>query len=457
MRNEALDHAATSLPAALDRLKDLLRIPSISTDPAYRENCAQAADWLVADLASMGFDASVRETPGHPMVVAHHDGPGPHILFYGHYDVQPVDPLELWDTDPFDPVEIEGDLGPALRARGASDDKGQVMTFLEACRSWKAVSGTLPCKITVFLEGEEESGSPSLVPFMETNKEELSADLVLICDTALFGDNTPAIVTQLRGLLGEEFTIHGPKLDLHSGFFGGAAMNPGRVLAKILASLHDDAGRITVPGFYDGVPELPAELKAQWDGLDFDPTEFLGAVGLADPAGEDGRSVLEMVWSRPTCEINGLDCGYTGDGFKTVLPAQARAKISFRLVADQDPHEIRKSFRAMVEGMIPKDCRVEWIGHGASKASQMVTDHPAFELSRQALSDEWGVEAAFIGCGGSIPIAGHFQRILDMNSMLIGFGRENDAIHSPNEKYDLRSFEKGIRSWIRIMDKISQG
>lgn len=443
--------------AKLNHLKDLLKIKSISTDPAFAVDCDAAADWLVSDLQSIGFDASKRQTPGHPMVVAHHDGPGPHILFYGHYDVQPVDPIALWESDPFDPQIIEADLGPALRARGSSDDKGQIMTFVEACRSWKSVHGTLPCKITVFLEGEEESSSPSLVPFMEANKDELSADLVLICDTTLFGDNTPAIVTQLRGLLGEEFTIHGPKMDLHSGFFGGAAMNPGRVLAKIIASLHDDAGRITIPGFYDDVESPSPEVLDQWNRLDFNTADFLGAVGLSEPAGETSKSVLEMIWSRPTCEVNGMECGYTGEGFKTVLPAQASAKVSFRLVPGQDPHKIRDSFRKMVEGMIPKDCSVEWIGHGTSRASQMATDHPAFESARAALSDEWGVEAAFIGCGGSIPIAGHFQNILGLNSMLIGFGRENDAIHSPNEKYDLRSFQKGMRSWVRILDKISRG
>ena len=297
------------LPAATDRLLDLLRIPSISTDPAYKADCDKAADWLVADLQNIGFNASRRPTSGHPMVVAHSGGPGPHILFYGHYDVQPVDPLDLWDSAPFDPQIEDTAKGKVIRGRGSSDDKGQLMTFVEACRAWKEVHGTLPANITIFFEGEEESGSPSLTPFMTENAAELTADVALICDTGLYGDSTPAIITQLRGLLGEELTVEGPSLDLHSGMYGGIAMNPARVLAKIIASLHDDNGRITVPDFYDGVPELSNELAASWDDLKFDDAHFLGEVGLSKPAGELGRRPLEMIWSRPTCEVNGMWSG----------------------------------------------------------------------------------------------------------------------------------------------------
>ncbi|MGB0904634.1 MAG: M20/M25/M40 family metallo-hydrolase, partial [Mangrovicoccus sp.] len=262
-----LDQIDSDLDAALERLMALLRIPSISTDPAHKADCDTAADWLVADLQVLGFEASKRTTPGHPMVVAHCEGDGPHLLFYGHYDVQPVDPLELWDRDPFDPAIEETPKGRVLRGRGSSDDKGQLMTFVEACRAWKAVHGNLPGKITIFFEGEEESGSPSLIPFMKENADELKADVALICDTGLFRDTVPAIVTQLRGLLGEEVTITGPSKDLHSGMFGGLAMNPARVLSRIIASLHDDTGRVTVPGFYDGVPPLPGDLRAEVDGL----------------------------------------------------------------------------------------------------------------------------------------------------------------------------------------------
>ena len=449
-----LAHIDAHIEIATANLFDLLSIPSISTDPNFKINCDQAADWLVRDLTSIGFDASKRTTPGHPMVLAHAGALGPHLMFYGHYDVQPVDPLNLWTHPPFEPVLEPGDLGPVIRARGSSDDKGQLMTFVEACRAWKAVHGTLPGKISLFFEGEEESGSPSLVPFMTENSAELTADIAIICDTGLFGNDTPGIVTRLRGMLGEELTITGPSKDLHSGMYGGVAVNPARVLAKIISNLHDAAGRITIPGFYDGVPELSPEIIEQWDSLNFDSASFLDQVGLSELAGEQGRTALEMVWSRPTCEVNGLWSGYTGAGFKTVLPSQASAKISFRLVGQQDPNKIRDSFRATVQSMLPPDCSVEFKGHGTSAGSEMAIENSAFEAARVALSDEWPESAAFVGCGGSIPIAGHFKTILGMDAMLIGFARDNDAIHSPNEKYDLRSFHKGIRSWARILHKL---
>ena len=442
------------LPAALDRLMALLRIPSISTDPAYKADCARAADWLVDDLRSLGFEASARPTPGHPMVVAHGGSGGPHLLFYGHYDVQPVDPLSLWHRDPFDPAIEDGPKGRLIRARGASDDKGQLMTFLEALRAWKAEHGTLPCRLTIFLEGEEESGSPSLIPFLRQNREELTCDIAMICDTGLFESTVPAIVTMLRGLLGEEFTIRGPSKDLHSGMYGGAAINPIRVLTRILGGLHDAQGRVQVPHFYDDVDELPEAIRAQWQGLAFDHASFLGGVGLSVPAGEADRTPLEMIWSRPTAEINGIWGGYTGDGFKTVLPSEAHAKVSFRLVSRQNPDALRPHFRSWVEAQLPPDCSIEWHGHGASPAGTMEIGHPAFEATRAALTDEWGRAAAYVGCGGSIPIAGYFKTELGMDAMLVGFGRDDDQIHSPNEKYDVESFHKGIRSWARILDRL---
>jgi acetylornithine deacetylase/succinyl-diaminopimelate desuccinylase-like protein len=444
------------LPQALSRLQSLLRIPSISTDPAYKDSCDAAADWLVKDLESLGFAASKRATPGHPMVVAHSRDTGPHLLFYGHYDVQPVDPVSLWAHDPFDPQIEDTPAGKVIRGRGASDDKGQLMTFIEACRAWKTVHGSLPARITMFFEGEEESGSPSLVPFMKDNAAELTADVALICDTGLFADKVPTIITQLRGLLGEEITITGPDKDLHSGMFGGAAINPIRVLTRILASLHDDTGRVTVPDFYDGVPEPDAAVKAGWQSLGFDHAGFLGGVGLSELAGEQGRNALEQLWSRPTCEINGIIGGYTGDGFKTVLPSQAHAKVSFRLVGHQDPHAIRRNFRKLVQDMLPPDCTVSFKDHGASPASQMDISGPSFEKARGALSREWGVEATYTGAGGSIPVAGYFKTHLGMDAMLIGFAKDDDQIHSPNEKYDLDSFQKGIRSWARILSALSQ-
>lgn len=451
-----LSHIDAELPKATDRLLELLRIPSISTDPAHKADCDAAADWLVRDLQGLGVNAGKRPTPGHPMVVGHADGDGPHVMFYGHYDVQPVDPLDLWDRPPFVPALEETDTGRVIRGRGASDDKGQLMTFIEACRAWKAVHGSLPARISFFFEGEEESGSPSLIPFMKENADELKADLALICDTGLFGDSTPAIMTSLRGLLGEELTITGPDKDLHSGMYGGLAMNPIRVLSRIIAALHDDQGRVTIPGFYDGVPDLDAEIARQWGNLDFDDKAFLGAVGLSEPAGETDRTPLEQLWSRPTCEVNGIWGGYTGDGFKTVLPSKAHAKISFRLVGQQDPLAIRAAFRRMVQEMLPPDCEVSFEDHGASPGSQMATDNPAFQKARKALSDEWPNPAAYVGCGGSIPIAGYFKDILDMDAMLIGFAKDDDQIHSPNEKYDLESFHKGIRSWARILAELAK-
>lgn len=442
------------LPQSVERLMGLLRIPSISTDPAYKADCARAAEWLAEDLRGLGFDAASRPTPGHPMVVGQGGTGGRHLLFYGHYDVQPVDPLSLWDRDPFDPEIQEGPNGPLIRARGASDDKGQLMTFIEACRAWKAVHGTLPGRLTIFLEGEEESGSPSLIPFMRENAAELTADIALICDTGLFEDQIPAITTMLRGLLGQEITIHAANKDLHSGAYGGAAQNPIRVLSRILANLHDETGRITIPHFYDGVHELPEAIRAQWQGLAFDHAKFLGSVGLSVPAGEQDRTPLEMLWSRPTAEVNGIWGGYTGDGFKTVLPAEAHAKLSFRLVGDQDPAAIRENFRAWVEAQLPADCRVEFHDHGASPAGHMAIDDPAFEAARAALGEEWGRPASYIGCGGSIPIAGYFKTVLGMDAMLIGFGKDDDQIHSPNEKYDMQSFHKGIRSWARILARL---
>ena len=443
-----------TLPQALDRLMDLMRIPSISTDPAFKVDCARAADWLTADLQSLGFDASTRPTPGHPMVVGHGGTGDSHLLFYGHYDVQPVDPLSLWHHDPFDPQIEDTPKGQILRGRGSSDDKGQLMTFIEACRAWKAVHGALPGKLTIFLEGEEESGSPSLIPFLQANAAELKAEVALICDTDLFENAIPAITTMLRGLLQEEITIRAASRDLHSGMYGGLAQNPIHILTRILAGLHDDMGRVQVPGFYDGVTELPDTLRAQWQNLSFDHQKFLGDVGLSVPAGEQDRTPLEKIWSRPTAEVNGIWGGYTGDGFKTVLPGEAHAKVSFRLVGTQDPFKLRESFRAWVQSQLPADCSVTFKDHGNSPASVMQISHPAFEAARAALTEEWGPAAAYIGAGGSIPVAGYFKTYLGMDAILMGFAKDDDQIHSPNEKYDISSFHKGIRSWARVLAKL---
>jgi acetylornithine deacetylase/succinyl-diaminopimelate desuccinylase-like protein len=451
-----LDHLDANLDKSLDRLFGLLRIKSISTDPAFAADCRRAAEWLVEDLRTIGFEASVRDTQGHPMVVAHHDGEGPHVLFYGHYDVQPVDPLDLWKEDPFAPSVRTGDNGQkVIAARGSADDKGQLMTFVEACRAYKAVHGKLPCKVTILFEGEEESGSKSLRPFLEGNAKELEADFALICDTGMWDNQTPSICVGLRGLVGEEVTIHAANRDLHSGEFGGAAANPIRVLAKILADIHDTRGRVTIPGFYDGVEETPAQIKKAWDSLGETAETFLGPIGLSIPSGEKGRSVLELVWARPTAEFNGITGGYTGKGFKTVIAAQASAKVSFRLVHKQNPDKIRAAFRAFVKERLPADCTAEFEPHGGSPAIQLSYESPFLNKAKDALSDEWPKQAVMLAGGGSIPIVGDFQKLLGMESLLVGFGLSDDRIHSPNEKYDLASFHKGQRSWARILDRIA--
>ncbi|MCV0394212.1 MAG: M20/M25/M40 family metallo-hydrolase [Rhizobiaceae bacterium] len=453
-----LETIDTNLDASLERLFQLLRIPSISTDPAYKAECRKAAEWLAADLRTIGFDAAARDTAGHPMVVGHHDGDGPHVLFYGHYDVQPVDPLDLWHDDPFAPaVKDDEKCGKVITGRGSSDDKGQLMTFIEACRAYKAAHGRLPCKVSILLEGEEESGSPSLHPFLEANANELKADFALVCDTGMWDAETPAICVGLRGLVGEEITVKAANRDLHSGEYGGAAANPVRVLAKVLADIHDETGRVTIPGFYDGVEETPSQIKASWEALGETAETFLGPIGLSVPSGEQGRSVLELVWARPTAEFNGISGGYTGKGFKTVIAAQASAKVSFRLVHKQDPAAIRAAFRDFVRARIPADCTVEFEQHGGSAAIQLSYDAPFLSKAKQALSEEWGKPAPLIAMGGSIPIVGDFDTMLGMQSLLVGYALSDDRIHSPNEKYNLTSFHKGQRSWARILHALADG
>ncbi|WEK04417.1 MAG: M20/M25/M40 family metallo-hydrolase [Candidatus Devosia phytovorans] len=446
------------LEQSLERLYALLRIKSISTDPAYAQECQKAADWIVGELQGLGFDASARATAGHPVVVAHGpDQAGPHVLFYAHYDVQPVDPVELWHSDPFEPqLKTDANGRKIIVARGASDDKGQMLTFIEACRAWKQVAGSLPVKVSLMLEGEEESGGKNLPPFMEAHRDELgAADIALVCDTDMWDRETPSITTMLRGLVAEEVVVTCANKDLHSGMFGNAARNANQVLADIIASLRAPDGSVTVPGFYDDVAEISPELKAQWAGLGFDEQAFLGEAGLSVPAGEQSRSVLEMLWARPTCEINGMTGGYTGDGFKTVIPAKASAKISFRLVSGMQPEKIRAAFRKHVEALVPADCSVTFHEHGGSPAITVPDDGVQLRQALAGLSAEWGKQAVITGAGGSIPVVGDFKRILGLDTLLIGFAQLDDQIHSPNEKYDLDSYHRGIRSWVRVLASLA--
>lgn len=446
--------------SAVTRLKEILRIPSISTDPAHAADCKRAAEWCASTLNEVGIETSVRETDGQPMVVGHYKPSGradaPHVLFYGHYDVQPADPLEEWDSPPFKPkIADDEDNGKIIVGRGTSDDKGQFMTFLEACRAWKKVHGKLPLAISVLLEGEEESGSPSLGPFLAAHSDELKADYALVCDTGQWDRDTPAITTMLRGLAFSEITITGPSRDLHSGMYGGAARNPIQALTDILADLHDTHGRVLIDGFYDGIREPRLEQLRQWQALGFDETAFLDAIGLTQPAGESRRSVLELLWTRPTAEINGIIGGYTGPGTKTVIPSKASAKISFRLVPGQDPDALLAKFRKFIEERLPHDCTVEFTGEGGSPAVGFDITAPAFAAAARALEEEWGRPTVMMGCGGSIPIVESFKNELGMESLMVGFALDDDRIHAPNEKYNLQSFHKGARSWARILGKLA--
>ena len=447
------------IDASVERLFALLRIASVSTDPAFKDQCRTAAEYVAADLRSIGFEADLRPTEGHPVVVGKANGvSGPRVLFYGHYDVQPVDPLELWKTPPFDPrIEILPGGRKIIVARGACDDKGQAMTFIEACRAYKAVTGKLPLPITTLIEGEEECGSQHLFKFVRDNAQEFKRDLALVCDTAMWNAETPAVTTSLRGLVYEEVKITCADRDLHSGLFGGAAQNPLRLLAKILGALWDDSGRVTIPGFYDGVKELPLDIEADLKSLNMTAEEFLGQVGLKFSAGEKGRLVLEQITTRPTAEINGIVGGYTGEGAKTVIPGEAMAKVSFRLVGEQDPEKIRDSFRAFVRKRLPADCKVAFANFGLAPALQLSFDSPALTKARTVLAEEWGKKAVAVGAGGSIPIVADFKHVLGMDSLLVGFALDDDRVHSPNEKFDLKCFHKGIRSWARILDSLSAG
>jgi acetylornithine deacetylase/succinyl-diaminopimelate desuccinylase-like protein len=452
-----LDHIDRDLETSLDRLFALLRIQSVSTDPAYAPHCRAAAEHVAADLRSLGFETAVRPTAGHPVVIGKSvngasNGHAPRVLFYGHYDVQPVDPFDLWRTPPFEPrIESLGGGRKIIVARGACDDKGQAMTFVEACRAFKAVTGALPLDITMLIEGEEECGSKHLFDFVREHAAELKRDLALVCDTGMWDVETPSITTSLRGLVYEEVRLNCADRDLHSGLFGGAARNPIHVLADILSAMHRPDGSVAIPGFYDGVRELPVDIKCDLAGLGLTPEKFLGPIGLKIPAGEKDRMLIEQISTRPTAEVNGILGGYTGEGAKTVIPGKAMAKVSFRLVGAQDPEKIRSTFREFVRARIPADCSVEFVNFSGAPAFDVAFDNPALAKARAALADEWGKKAVTVGAGGSIPIVGDFKTVLGMDTLMVGFALDDDRVHSPNEKFDLRCFHKGIRSWARIL------
>jgi acetylornithine deacetylase/succinyl-diaminopimelate desuccinylase-like protein len=455
---KVLAAADSGLEASMGRLFDWLKIASISTDPAHAAECRKAGEWLAAELKGLGLSADLRPTPGHPIVLGRSASGGKRkrVLFYGHYDVQPVDPLDLWTSPPFEPkLSTLPDGRKVIVARGASDDKGQVLTFVEALRAFRAAGVDLPVDVTVMVEGEEEVGSTNLPAFVAAAKKELKADVALVCDTSMWDQRTPAITTSLRGLLYYEVIVHAASRDLHSGLYGGAAANPIHVLTRALADIHKTDGKIAIPGFYKGVKATPPRVLAEWKKLKLDAKGFLGPICLAQSVGERGRMLIEHIQSRPTCDVNGIVGGYTGPGTKTVIAASASAKVSFRLVGDQNPDTIGAAFEAFIRKRIPKDCRVEFIKYKGSRAIALDYGMPALRQAQAALGAEWGRNAVTIGSGGSIPVVGDFKRLLGLDTLLVGFALDDDRIHSPNEKYDLASFHKGIRSWVRILSALA--
>jgi acetylornithine deacetylase/succinyl-diaminopimelate desuccinylase-like protein len=456
-----LRQADAALDQSTQTLFDLLRIPSISAQPDHKADCATAAAWWHDQLAGLGFAAEVRPTPGHPVVVGHFDGPagyrGPHILFYGHYDVQPVDPLDLWTNPPFEPKLVDGPRGKRIVARGAVDDKGQTIMFLEALRAWHTAGGGIPARITMLIEGEEEVGSVNLEPFLKAHKDDLAADLALISDTGMWDVDTPAITTRLRGMCYAEVTLKAANKDLHSGIFGGSALNPINALTKILGELQDAGGRIQLPGFYDSVVPITNAQRAQWDSLGFDEAAFLRGIGLTSPVGERGYSGLERLWARPTADINGIWGGYTGAGAKTVIASHASAKVSFRLVANQDPEAVFEQFKRFVTDRLPPGAVAEFASYSSAPGIEVNTDSPWVRAAETVLGEEYGKPAVLIGCGGSIPVVTSLRTVLGIDSLLMGFGLEDDQVHSPNEKFELRCFHHGIRSHIRLLAKFAGG
>lgn len=452
----ALNYAESHADAFVDQLLDLLRIPSISTDPAYAAEVRRAAEWLLDDLRRIGMDrAELMETGGHPVVYAEkiEDPSLPTVLVYGHYDVQPPDPLELWESPPFEPVIKNGHV----IARGASDDKGQAFIHLKAVESYLRSGGRLPVNVKFLLEGEEENGSANLAPFIEQHKELLAADVVLVSDTGMFADGVPSITYGLRGLAYVEVTLIGPRRDLHSGHYGGAVENPINVLCRLIGNLHGQGHRVQLPGFYENVREMTDEERKQYRQLPFDEEAWRREIGVRRAKTEEGYSILEATSARPTLDVNGIWGGYTGEGAKTVLPSRASAKISCRLVPDQSPGEITEKLRRYFETNCPETMSLQFKnlhgGHGAI----VDISAPAMRAAAEALEAVYGKKPLFTREGGSIPVVADFKRILGLDTVLMGFGLDSDAIHSPNEQFGLDRFRQGIQASIRFMEAYGSG
>ncbi len=455
-----LAHIEKDFDAALSRYMEFLRIPSVSTDPAYKGEVRRAGLWLKDEFQALGFAAELHDTPGHPILLARCEGESPdvpNLLYYGHYDVQPPEPLELWDSPPFEPAIVDGPHGKRVVARGAVDDKGQVMTFLEAFRAWKTVHGSLPAAVTVLIEGEEESGGTSLPGFLSGHASALSqAAVAIVTDTNSWDIDTPAITYRLRGNVYVELTLHGPSRDLHSWLYGGAVVNPINALTEVLGQLHDANGRVQIPGFYDNVAELSEGERQAWAALSFDEAAFLGEIGLTQSAGETGYTLLERLWARPTCDLNGIWAGYTGPGSKTVIASCASAKLSFRTVPNQDPEKIVEALEEFLGERTPPDCSWSLEQFGGSAGILVPREGPFMQAARAGLADIYGKPAAMVGCGGSIPVVGDIKEKLGLDSILVGFGLADDRIHSPNEKFELKCLKNGILSHAAILARMGE-
>ncbi len=438
-----------------EQLFHFLRIPSVSTDSKHKGDVKKAAQFLIDQLNEIGLDkVTLHETDGHPIITAekcpHEDQPT--VLIYGHYDVQPSDPDELWKTPPFEPTVKEG----RVYARGASDDKGQSFTHVKAIEAYMKTGTDLPVNVKFILEGEEEIGSPNLIPFINANKELLKCDMVLISDTAMFGEDQPSITYGLRGLAYMEVHVTGPNRDLHSGVFGGAVENPANALAEIIAKLKDEDGVIQIPGFYDDVEPMTDEMREAYKKLPFDEEGYKKDLNLEDVHGEKGYSTLERASARPSLDVNGLWSGYQGEGAKTVLPAKAGAKISMRLVPGQDPKKIAKLFTEYVKSLAPDTLTVEVEEHHGGHPVVIDLDFYGLKAAAKAFEEVYNKDVLFAREGGSIPIVADFKKVLGVNSILMGFGQTKDALHSPNESFSLKDFHRGIQTSAKFFELLPE-
>jgi acetylornithine deacetylase/succinyl-diaminopimelate desuccinylase-like protein len=440
----------------LEELKDYIRIPSISTDPQYKGDVLRAAEFLLAKMRAAGLQAELIETAGHPLVYAEWLGaPGkPTVLFYGHYDVQPVDPVDLWRHPPFEPT-VEGDK---LVARGATDDKGQSYTHVKGVAALLAERGSLPVNVKFLVEGEEEAGGEAIERYVqEDGGKKLACDCVVISDTSLYAPGQPSLIYGLKGLAYMEIRVTGPNRDLHSGTFGGAVTNPLNALCQIVAQLRDaKTGKILIPGFYDDVRPLEAWEREEFGKLPFDEAAYRDELGVAELSGEEGYSTRERTWARPTCDVNGIFGGYEGKGAKTVLPSWGGVKVSMRLVPDQKPDKIAELFTRYVQSIAPKGVKVEVENlHGAMPVV-VEAQGPIVEAAMEAMREIWGARPVRIREGGSIPIVASFSEVLQAPVLLLGFGLNDDGLHSPNEKFNISHFYNGIRSVARLLDRLGE-